>query len=300
MGYWIVVVDDDAMALTHVKNILREQDMRVSCLRSGRDLLKFMTKNAPDLVLLDIQMPEMDGFETYQALRHIETDAGREPTPIIFLSGMETSDAEILSLRRRQMKNMLTVLLTSRGVPMLLSGDEFANTQFGNNNAYCQDNEISWLDWNMLDENSDLYLYEKNLIALRKAHPVLRGGSFDFSHNGTGYPELSFHGLTPWNCDTGSSPLTIAWMYAEDSERYGTAEDAFLYVAVNAHWEEHTFALPVVPEGYRWHLFAESGSGRSFAPGEEQLLGDCGEWTLMPRSSAILIAKKAKKRRGKS
>ncbi|MBO5503825.1 MAG: glycogen debranching protein GlgX [Lachnospiraceae bacterium] len=212
----------------------------------------------------------------------------------------ETSDAEILSLRRRQMKNMLTVLLTSRGVPMLLSGDEFANTQFGNNNAYCQDGEISWLDWNMLDENSDLYLYEKNLIALRKAHPVLRGGSFDFSHNGTGYPELSFHGLTPWNCDTGSSPLTIAWMYAEDSERYGTAEDAFLYVAVNAHWEEHTFELPIVPKGYRWYLSAESGSGKSFAPGEEQILKDCSEWALMPRSSAILIAKKAKKRRGKS
>ena len=100
MGYWIVVVDDDAMALTHVKNILREQDMRVSCLRSGQDLLKFMTKNAPDLVLLDIQMPEMDGFETYQALRHIETDAGREPTPIIFLSGMETSEAEQRSLEQ--------------------------------------------------------------------------------------------------------------------------------------------------------------------------------------------------------
>ena len=100
MGYWIVVVDDDAMALTHVKNILREQDMRVSCLRSGQDLLKFMAKNAPDLVLLDIQMPEMDGFETYQALRHIETDAGREPTPIIFLSGMETSEAEQRSLEQ--------------------------------------------------------------------------------------------------------------------------------------------------------------------------------------------------------
>ena len=86
MGIWIVVVDDDPLALTHTKRILREQDMRVSCLRSGRDLLKFMSKNVPDLILLDIQMPEMDGFTTQQELRHMEEEAGREPTPIIFLT----------------------------------------------------------------------------------------------------------------------------------------------------------------------------------------------------------------------
>ena len=100
MGYWIVVVDDEALTLTHAKSILREQDMRVSCLRSGRDLLKFMAKNRPDLILLDIQMPEMDGFETYQELRRMEEAEGREVTPIIFLSGMETSDAERRSLEQ--------------------------------------------------------------------------------------------------------------------------------------------------------------------------------------------------------
>ncbi|BAL84444.1 putative response regulator receiver protein [Selenomonas ruminantium subsp. lactilytica TAM6421] len=100
MGYWIVVVDDEALTLTHVKSLLREQDMRVSCLRSGKDLLKFMAKNRPDLVLLDIQMPEMDGFETYQELRRMEEHAGQDPTPIIFLSGMETSEAERFSLEQ--------------------------------------------------------------------------------------------------------------------------------------------------------------------------------------------------------
>ena len=94
MNYWIVVVDDESLSLTHAKSILKEQDMRVSCLRSGRDLLKFMSKNTPDLILLDVQMTEMDGFETYQALRSMEDEAGQAHIPVIFLSGMDDNEAE--------------------------------------------------------------------------------------------------------------------------------------------------------------------------------------------------------------
>lgn len=99
MNYWIVVVDDESLSLTHAKSILKEQDMRVSCLRSGRDLLKFMSKNTPDLILLDVQMPEMDGFETYQALRSMEDKAGQAHIPVIFLSGMDDNDAEHRGLK---------------------------------------------------------------------------------------------------------------------------------------------------------------------------------------------------------
>ena len=175
-----------------------------------------------------------------------------------------TSDPEILSLRFRQMKNMLTVLLLSRGVPMLLSGDEFANTQSGNNNAYCQDNEISWLDWTGLKKNSDLYDYLRTLIAFRKAHPVLRSHTHDFGHNQTGYPELSFHGLNPWEHDWNSHTLTIACLYAEDHVKYGTKQDAFIYLAVNAHWEDHDFRLPIVPAGFRWKTEAASSPYAGF------------------------------------
>lgn len=98
MNDWIVVVDDEAFFLTNVKNILREQDMRVSCLRSGRALLKFMEKNKPDLILLDVLMPEMDGFETYHALRRMEEETGRSPTPVVFLSGVKDSETENRSL----------------------------------------------------------------------------------------------------------------------------------------------------------------------------------------------------------
>ena len=87
MGYWVVVVDDDALALRYARNLLREQDLRVSCLRSGSDLLKFMETNSPDLVLLDILMPEMDGFECFHALRQMEEEKGRRATPVIFLTG---------------------------------------------------------------------------------------------------------------------------------------------------------------------------------------------------------------------
>ncbi len=99
MSYWIVVVDDEVMSLTNAKTLLSEQNMRVSCLRSGRDLLKFMETHTPDLILLDILMPDMDGFETYRALREMEELVGRSRTPVIFLSGAEDSETERRSLK---------------------------------------------------------------------------------------------------------------------------------------------------------------------------------------------------------
>ena len=201
----------------------------------------------------------------------------------------DTTDQEILALRFRQIRNMLTILLTSRGVPMLLSGDEFANTQFGNNNAYCQDNEISYLNWDKLAENRDLFDYVKRLIALRHEHPVLRSASYDFSHNGTGYPELSFHGLTPWQLDRGTPTLTFAYLYAEDKERCGAEKECFLYVAVNAHWEPHTYQLPVIPANMKWHVVCRS-SGCSYPAGEEPLAENQEQLDLGPRETAVLIA----------
>ena len=206
-----------------------------------------------------------------------------------------TDDPEILSLRLRQMRNMMTVLLTSRGIPMILSGDEFANTQFGNNNAYCQDNEISWLDWSRLEENRDLFDYVRRLIAFRKAHPVLQAAHHDFSYNGTGYPELSFHGTEPWSLDRNGPGLCLASLWAEDSAKYGTEEDSFLYVAVNAHWEAHRFGLPIVPEGFGWNLAFEA-SGLSTDPGKEIPWKEDGI-TLGPRSTAVLVARKRKESR---
>jgi glycogen operon protein len=204
----------------------------------------------------------------------------------------DTSDPEILDLRFRQMKNMMTILLTSRGIPMLLSGDEFGNTQYGNNNAYCQDNEISYLDWSLLDKdrNKDLFDYVRRLIAFRRSHPVLMGSKFNFGENGTGYPELSFHSLMPWEFDENAHDLAFAYMFAEDHEKYGTKKDAFIYMAVNAHWEAHTFELPIIPKDKKWYLAFRSDD-ISTDIGKEYKIKDQSHIDLGPRTTAILITK---------
>ena len=201
----------------------------------------------------------------------------------------ETEDTSVNELRIRQMKNTFTILLTSRGVPMLLSGDEFANTQFGNNNAYCHDNEISWLDWNRLNDFAALHEYVKNLIAFRNVHPVLRAASFDGGQNGTGYPELSFHGTKAWEIDRSAPTLCFGYMFAEDHNKYETDADSFIYVAVNAFWEEVTFELPVVPKGFRWFMVSEAYSF-IVDPEKEKLIENQSYITLGPRSTAIIIA----------
>ncbi|MBR1874713.1 MAG: glycogen debranching protein GlgX [Eubacterium sp.] len=201
----------------------------------------------------------------------------------------ETDDREINDLRMRQIKNAFAILLTSRGVPMFLAGDEFANTQYGNNNAYCQDNGVSWLDWSRLRKNKELFDYVKSLIAFRGAHPVLRNNSFDEGHNGTGYPELSFHGEAPWEYDPMEPTLVFGYMFAEDHEKYGTDKDRFIYVGLNSHWESHSLGLPIIPGNMKWYMVADSGCG--VAHGEGKLSEFAGERVqLQPRSSVILLA----------
>ena len=203
----------------------------------------------------------------------------------------ETDDEEILNRRRRQMENLLTILFLSRGVPMLLSGDEMGHTQSGNNNAYCQDNETTWLNWKGLQTYNDFHNFVKNIISFRKAHPVLRSEDFFRGHNGTGYPELSFHSETPWQLDMNAPTHAFAFMYAEDHKKFRVKEDSYIYVMVNAHWEPHTFTLPIIPEGFTWHLVTES-AGRSYPAGKEKDMGLPAEWTLGCRMTVVMIAKK--------
>ncbi len=200
----------------------------------------------------------------------------------------ETDDLGVISLRKRQIKNIMTVLMLSRGVPMFWAGDEFCNTQYGNNNAFCQDTAISWLDWERLKKNNDVFEYVRKLIAFRMEHPVIRKADYFTGHNSSDYPELSWHGEKPWEFDRSSPFLTFGFMYSEPAKDFGTAEDCFIYCAYNSHWENHTFELPIIPTGMRWSVVMYSA---------DEKFSECGKIiqdrvTLTQRSSMILIGKK--------
>lgn len=158
----------------------------------------------------------------------------------------ETDDPQILKLRERMVRNAFVALLCSRGTPMFLAGDEFGNTQYGNNNAYCQDNRISWLDWNLLETQRELFDFVKNLIRLRKEHDLMRHST---GITASGYPEITFHGRQPFKMDREHEDRYLGIMYAGPNSH----DDEFIYLAMNMHWEPVTVQLPVLPPGYVWH-----------------------------------------------
>lgn len=204
----------------------------------------------------------------------------------------ETSDPEINRLRRKQIKNAISILMISQGVPMILAGDEMGNTQFGNNNAYCQDNEISWLNWDNLAKNSDIFNYVKKIIAFRNSHPVLRSATHLQQKDllDSGMPDVSWHGTKLWRPEGH----TLAVMYQGQHAKSCTVDDNSVYTAINMHWEMHGFELPPLPEGKQWHVFANTDlepPDDIWDVGDEQLLENQDEILVGPRSVMILVSK---------
>lgn len=156
----------------------------------------------------------------------------------------------IVQLRRKQMKNAITFLLTAQGTPVFFAGDEFGNSQNGNNNCYCQDNETGWVDWRRLTKNSDLFQYVKDLIAFRKKHAILHLDTnlSMLDRHGCGYPELSYHGDEAWKAKLENYNRHIGIMYCSKSD---SEEDEYIYIAYNMHWDMHRFALPAIAN-YEW------------------------------------------------
>lgn len=209
----------------------------------------------------------------------------------------ETDDAGINFMRHKQIKNAVSLLMVSQGIPMILSGDEMGNTQFGNNNAYCQDNEIGWIDWKNLDKNSDLFNYFQKIICFRLSHKVFRNeyhlGYCDYRN--LGYPDFSWHGVKAWQPWTGYNNLTIAFMLNGQYADTDGVPDDFIYVAINMHWEMHGFELPQLPEDMAWHVFANTACAKPddiHEPGKEVLLDNQGEVLVGDRSIMVLVGKK--------
>ncbi len=194
----------------------------------------------------------------------------------------DTEDEGILSLRQKLAKNAMTVLLMSRGTPMFLAGDEFLNTQFGNNNAYCQDNEISWLDWDDLKKNREHFEYVKHLIRIRQTHDVIRRFSGNCSMR---YPEIQV-------MEPDSSTRVLRVMYAGRNSK-NTGDDLVL-LAINVFWEPQEFYLPDLPHPMEW--FLEADSAKTVLPGGiptdkgAVLIENC-HVRMEPRSTMVLIAK---------
>lgn len=164
----------------------------------------------------------------------------------------ETDDKEILALRHKLMRNAFAVLMLSRGTPMFLAGDEFCNTQYGNNNAYCQDNEVSWLDWAMLEKNRETFDFFRYMIRFRKKHGVIRRFS--------GYCSLGFPEIQIGEPDHKTKILRI--IYAGRNEE-DTGDD-IICLAVNVFWDEQEFHLPDLPVHMSW--CAAVDTGRKYLP----------------------------------
>ncbi len=181
-----------------------------------------------------------------------------------------TDDPKVLGLRRRQVRNLLATLLLSQGVPMLLAGDEFLRTQRGNNNAWCQDNEVSWVDWSLAGKNAGFLRFVKEMIAVRRRHPALRRRSFPRGG------DVIWHGIEPFKPDFTRTSRSLAMVL--DGSRTGREPDRDFYMAFNAWRESLPFGVPPAPQGKPWRRLIDTAlsspldivgldEGPVFAPG---------------------------------
>ena len=241
---------DDFLARTAAARITGSPDLYDPAYRGGNASINFLTCH--------------DGFTLYDLYsynqKHNEangwgnTDGADDNNSWNCGVEGETDNPAILALRKRLMKNACAVLLCSRGTPMFLSGDEFADTRYGNNNPYCQDNLISWLDWSLLKKNKDLFDFFQYMIQFRKDHPVIRK---DLEPSYLGVPAMSTHGLTPDETNFSGDSHVVCVRFAGYNE--AIQEEDLVYLAVNSGWFPVTLTLPELPEHYKWKVAVNTG-----------------------------------------
>ncbi len=196
----------------------------------------------------------------------------------------------VIALRRKQIRNAFLMLLLSQGTPMILSGDEFGNSNEGNNNAYCQDNEISWLNWNQLKTHKDIYAYVKNLIQLRKNHKILhmKDEFRAMDYISCGYPDFSIHGTKAWYPDFSNYSRVLGIMlcgkYAIIDRKH---HDDYFYFAINMHWEPHEYDLPKLPGSMKWSILLDT----TVSTVEVNELKNQKTFLVSPRSIMVFIGK---------
>ena len=201
----------------------------------------------------------------------------------------ETDEEAVLSLRMRLIRNACTVLLCSRGTPMFLAGDEFGNTQYGNNNAYCQDNEISWLDWRLLEKNRELFSFFRFMIHFRLEHPAIRR---ELPGAVCGLEGVRIYGADAASGEEAARDAgTIGICFAGHDS--GKGRDDLVYLALNVYWEDVRITLPVLKDGSFWYVCvntAGDGEGKFCYEKNGQVRID-GEFIMRPRSVAVFVGR---------
>lgn len=199
----------------------------------------------------------------------------------------------VVRLRMRQMRNAMTMVVLSQGTPFLMAGDEDCNTQRGNNNPYCQDNEIGWKDWGRGVSVDRQRNFVEKLLAFRNAHAVFRkkGACSNVDRLSCGYPEISFHSDEAYRIRPENHDWHIGLMYAGVYGNQKGESDEDIYVAYNMHWNEHRFALPKLKKDYAWRLVMDTALEESFDVDEWKL---DGYTTASGRSIQVLIGTKRK------
>lgn len=274
---------DDGMARNAITRITGSRDLYSPESRGHKASVNFMTCH--------------DGFTLYDLYSYNEkhnekngwnnTDGDNNGHSWNCGAEGETDDPNVNGLRRRLIKNAFAALLCSRGPAMFFAGDEFCNTQFGNNNAYCQDNIISWLDWSRLEKFKEIHDFVRHMIQFRKEHPILRKMTKPSSCQ---FPEISVHNGTPFNASTDYKTKLIGIMYAGRNEE--DTEDDIVFYCMNAYWEPLVMQLPVLPNGKHWHV--DTNTNAEYFDGEDftaktELLG-VNTIRVPARTTIILVA----------
>lgn len=215
----------------------------------------------------------------------------------------QTRKRSVRMLRMRQVKNAFLMVLLSQGVPLIYGGDEFGNSQQGNNNAYCQDNEVGWVDWSRAKRFQELTDFVKAAIAFRREHKVLHMSREPqgIDYLCLGCPDISYHGQRAWYGDMEPASRQVGIMYCEGygqedggkkipegSERAEKADQGLIYLACNLHWETQRLALPNIPEDRTWEIVLQTGGEEELKESMEPQIEE--DYVAVPARTILVLA----------
>ena len=254
-------------------------------------------------------MANQDGFTLYDTVaynyRHNEANGedNRDGSEFNYSwnCGVEgpSRRLQIRQMRERQIRNAFLMVLLSQGVPMIYGGDEFGNSQNGNNNAYCQDNQVGWIDWKALKKNESLFQFVKNAIAFRKEHPILHvpGEMYGVDYQTRGLPDVSLHGERAWYMNSENTSRLLGIMYCGAyAHRADGSEDASIYVAYNFHWEDRIFALPNLAGYRKWKKVIDTSTVKENGFLEQEQETYSKKLKVTPRTIVVLMAVEEEKK----